>query len=177
MVWLDKSIYFLTDSTYLHYPYFKTETQKQIVLNQIKKLSTDLGIKISDYSIAINHYHLKFYLSKGSDMEKVKQLLRGGISYEYRRRQNVLYKEMWQTRKIFIVYNEKINWKISGYIIGNLLKHKEVSTFAELAENKFSSFWYIAQKYGFNTAKDLVQSVINIEEGALGAVDVDSFKV
>jgi len=38
-----------------------------------------------------------------------------------------------------------MDWKVTGYIIGNLLKHKEVGTFNELKQNKFSSFWFTAK--------------------------------
>ncbi|MFH1822770.1 MAG: transposase [Patescibacteria group bacterium] len=164
--WPNNSIYFLTDSTFLHFPYFNNDAKKQIVLNQIIKINKKLGIPISDYSIAINHYHLKFYLQNGLNLSKIKQLLRGGISYEFRKRYNVPYKDMWQTRKLVVVFSEKANWRITGYIIGNLLKHKEVSTFRDLRNNKFSSYWYIADKYGEKVAKELVYGVIDIDESA-----------
>ena len=171
--WPDNSIYFLTDSTFLHFPYFRDGAQKLVALNQIKKLNKNLNIPISDYSIACNHYHIKFYLKNGSDMKKVKQLLRGGISYEYRKRFKRPYEEMWQSRKIYRINNKKTNWKISGYIIGNLLKHKEVSTFSELKENQFSSYWYLSEKYGDEVARDLVYRVINIPEDREGDIDLN----
>ncbi len=152
--WPNNSIYFLTDSTFLHFPYFNSYEKKMLALNQIKKINQKLGVPISDYSIAINHYHIKFYLKNGLDLKKVKQFLRGGISYEYRKKHDVPYKEMWQTRKIIVVTSEEMNWKVSGYIIGNLLKHKEVSTFNELKENIFSSYWYMAGNYGDEEMRD-----------------------
>ena len=82
--WPEKSIYFLADSTYIHFPYFRTEDQKQIILNQFKKVQEILRVPITAYSIAINHYHLKFYFEREVDMVKIKQMLRGGISYEYK---------------------------------------------------------------------------------------------
>lgn len=173
--WPDNTIYFLTDSTYLHYPYFRTDEQKQIVLNQIKDLNKKLGIPISAYSIAVNHYHLKFFLKYGRDLSKVKQILRGGISYEYRKKFKVPYKEMWQTRKIIAVTSEDMDLKVTGYIIGNLLKHKEVSTFSELKDNPFSSYRYMVEKYNEEEVKELVREVIVIEEGSWGSVDVKNF--
>lgn len=174
LFWPNSSIYFLTDSTFLHFPYFNTADKKQVVLNQIKKINKQLNIPISDYSIAINHFHLKFYLDNGLKLKKVKQLLRGGISYEYRKRHKVPYKEMWQTRKIIVIKPEKMNWKVSGYIIGNLLKHKEVSTFKELKRNRFSSYWHMANKYGDKEMKELVRSVIDVDEDKWGEVDPGS---
>jgi len=173
--WPNNSIYFLTDSTFLHFPYFNSYEQKLIVLNQIKKINKQLGIPVSDYSIAINHYHLKFYLKSGLDLKKVKQLLRGGISYEYKKRYGLPYKEMWQTRKVIRIISEQMNYKVSGYIIGNLLKHKEVSTFEELKQNEFSSYWYMAEKYGDEEIRELVYSVIDVDEDKWGGVDLGEF--
>jgi len=174
-IWSDNTIYFLTDSTYLHYPYFTTDQQKQIVLNQFKKIKEKLDIPFSAYSISKNHYHTKFFLKNGTDMVKIKQLLRGGISHEYKKRYEVPYKEMWQSKKILIINSEEVDWKVTGYIIGNLLKHKEVSTFFELKDNPFSTFGYMAGKYGEEEMKDLVYSIIEINEDAFGGVDVKQF--
>ena len=171
--WPDKSIYFLTDSTFLHFPYFNSYEQKSIVLNQIKKINKQLGIPVSAFSIAINHYHIKFYLEKGSDIIKVKQLLRGGISYEYRKRFTMPYNEMWQTRKTIIVLSQKMDYKVTGYIIGNLLKHKEAGTLKDLIQNDFSSYQYTAEKYGNDVAGEMVGGVININEDVWGGIDFE----
>ncbi|MFC1612971.1 hypothetical protein ACFL23_01430 [Patescibacteria group bacterium] len=173
-VWPDGSIYFLTDSTFIHFPYFRTAEQKQIVLNQIKKLENKVDIKVEDYSIAMNHYHLKFYLERGADFAKVKQLLRGGISYEYRKRYKVPYREMWQSGKVLILKSEKISWRVSGYIIGNLLKHKEISTFSELRESEFSTYRYKVEIHGDSEMRGLVCSIINVNEDAWGVVDIQT---
>ena len=171
--WPDKSIYFLTDSTFLHFPYFNSYEQKSIVLNQIKKINKQLGIPVSAFSIAINHYHIKFYLDKGLDIIKVKQLLRGGISYEYRKRFAMPYNEMWQTRKVIIVLSQKMDYKVTGYVIGNLLKHKEAGTLNDLMQNDFSSYQYTAEKYGNDVAREMVGAVININEDIWGGVDFE----
>lgn len=172
-IWSDNTIYFLTDSTYLHYPYFSSDNQKQIILNQFKKLRERLGIPFSAFSISKNHYHIKFFLKDGSDMLKVKQLLRGGISYEYKKIYHVPYREIWQSRKILSITSDEMDKKVSGYIAGNLLKHKEVSTFSELRENCFSSFGYMAEKYGDDFMRELVYSVIAVDEDAWGEADMD----
>ncbi len=173
--WPNKAIYFLTDSCYLHFPYFRYSEQKQIVLNQIKKLTTKFNIPVIAYSISINHYHLKFYLEKNSDISRVKKILRGGISFEYRKRYKVPYKEMWQSRKILIINNEKSNWRTTGYIIGNLLKHKEVSTFKDLKNCIYSSYCYTVKSIGDSEAQNLVRLVINVEEDKWGVVDIVKF--
>src|SRR3989338_3865588 len=162
--WPDESIYFLTGSTFLHFAYFREPEQKQILLDQIKKINKILNIPISAYSIAINHYHIKFYLKRGLDLAKVRQFLHGGTSFLYRKRFGTKYKEMWQSFKVIRVIGEEMDSRVTGYIIGNLLKHKEASTFNELKENHFSSFWYTAGKHGEEYARDLVYKVIDVPE-------------
>lgn len=171
--WPDNTYYFLTTSTFLHYPYFKTAEQKQIILNQIKQVKQSFHIPISAFSIAINHFHLKFYLEKGELMSKIKNMLHGGISREYQKAYDIQGRDLWQSTRTYYIKNEEISWKITGYIIGNLLKHHEVSTFDELKENPFSSYKYMAEKLGEETAQELIRSVININEDAEGVVDIE----
>ncbi len=175
-MWPDNAIYFYTLSTFLHFPYFKEDIQKEIILNQFKKIREKYKVKIDSYSIAINHFHLKFYLENGNLMKQVLQVLRGGTTYEYKKKFNALmkYKEMWQSRKIYTIVSVEMNWIINGYIIGNLLKHKEVSTFGELKENRFSSYWYYVKKYGDEEMKNLVRSVIDINESNKGEVNMEN---
>lgn len=162
--WPDDSMYFLTGSTFLHYPYFKTGEQKQIVLNQIKKIKNILKIPMTAYSIAVNHYHLKFYLEKGLNLAKVKQFMHGGTTFGYRKKNKMKYKDLWQSKKTLVITSDEMDWRITGYIIGNLLKHKEVNTFDELKNNPFSSYKFIAEKYGDENAQELVRKVIDIRE-------------
>ena len=170
--WPDNSVYFLTGSTFLHYPYFKTSEQKQIVLEQIKKIKERFKISITAYSIAINHYHLKFYLENGLDLAKVKQLMHGGITFKYKKEYKMKYDEMWQSSKTLLITSDNMDWKITGYVIGNLLKHKEVSTFDELKNNSFSSYKFVAEKYGDECAQELVRRVIDVSKDIEGAVDM-----
>jgi len=169
--WPDNSIYFLTGSTFLHYPYFKEEKQKQIVLNQIKKVKDNLNIPISVYSIAVNHYHLKFYLKNGLHLAKIKQIMHGGTSFAYHEKYKKRYKEIWQSDYTIIITSKEMDAKITGYIGGNLLKHREVGTFQELEDNPFSSYWYLIKKYGNKLAQELIRSVIDVGEDKKGRIN------
>ncbi len=174
--WPDNSIYFLTGSTFLHYPYFKTSEQKQIVLKQIKKIKSKLKIPIIAFSVAINHYHLKFYLEKGLNLAKVKQLMHGGITFEYKKEYKIKHKDMWQSKKTLLITSDEMDWKTTGYIIGNLLKHKEASTFKELKNNPFSSYRFVVEKYGDECAQELVRKVINVSEDIEGEIDFEGLE-
>ena len=174
--WPDNSIYFLTGSTFLHYPYFKTSEQKEVVLGQIKKIKNKLKIPIIAFSIAINHYHLKFHLEKGLELAKVKQLMHGGLTFAYRKKYKMKYKDMWQSKKTLLITSDEMDWKTTGYIIGNLLKHKEVSTFEELKNNLFSSYRFTAERYGDENAQELVREVISVDEDNEGEIDFGGLK-
>lgn len=178
--WPDNNIYFLTGSTFIHYPYFNDFNKKVVVLDQIKKFQNELNIPKVIYSIAINHYHLKFYLEKGSDLGVVKKYMHGGISFKYKKQYPIRYKEMWQSSRAYIIKSEEVDWKIAGYIIGNLLKHKEVSKVDELIDNPFCSFGQFVKEWGFEIAKDLVYSVIDVEENTEGVInfqEINSLKI
>ncbi len=174
--WPNNTTYFLTGSTFLHYPYFKEDEQKQILLNQIGKVEERLKISISLFSISINHYHLKFHLKNGLYLAKIKQLLHGGTTYEYRKRFIMKYKEMWQSSKVIQVASEEMDWKITGYIAGNLLKHKEVSTLEELATNPFSCYGQLIKRYNKDLINNLIYSVIDVDENAEGQMNVDGLE-
>lgn len=177
IIWPDNTCYFLTTSTFLHYPYFDREEQKQIVLNKIIQAKHSLGISIQAFSISISHFHLKFFTPEGNKVTKLKTILHGGISREYRKIYKVSYKEFWHsTRTYYIKDDEETSWKITGYNIGNLLKHKEVSTFTELKENPFSSYRYTVEKFGEDAAQEIVRSVIYVDEDKEGNVDMEGLK-
>lgn len=175
--WSNNSIYFLTTSTFLHTPYFSKPEQKQIIYEQFKKLKEKYNVKINAYSIAINHFHIKFYIKNGLLIPKIKQILHGGTSFLYKKKYSHLIKntQLWQSTKLLQVTSEIMDWRVTGYINGNLLKHKEVSTFEELKNNKFSSYWYYAQKYGDQDMQESVRSVINIAEDNKGFMNINDF--
>jgi hypothetical protein len=172
--WPNNTVYFLTGSTFLHFPYFQDFPQKSILLNQFRKVRDTLRVPISSYSIAINHYHIKFYLENGLCLPKIKQMIHGGTSFQYKKNFSMKYQEMWGASHILQVTSEEMDWKITGYIIGNLLKHKEVTTFEELEKNPFSSYKYFAKTYGQDFARDLIYNVIDVNEDAEGRADLKS---
>jgi len=63
-----------------------------------------------------------------------------------------------------------MDWKVAGYIIGNLLKHKEVGKIEDLKGNIFTSFDELVCEYGENMVRDLIYSVIDIAENNFGEI-------
>jgi len=174
IVWPDRQYYFLTNSAYLHYPYFRSFEQKQLVLNFIKKLSVNCLIPIQAFSILMSHHHLMFYANQDQQVTFVKRFLKNNISREYKRRYKIPYKEFWHSTRVLLIRNEKILSSVQGYIHGNLLKHKEVASFDELYQSPFSSFKYAVGRHGLVAAKELVFRVINTDEDAGGGVDLST---
>ena len=174
--WPDNTYYFLTTSTFTHYPYFKEVPQKQIVLNKIKQIKQVLKVPILAFSINLNHFHLKFHLDDGRKITQLKNILHSGTSREYRKLYHVPYETFWQSTKVFYIKNEEISWKVTGYTIGNPLKHREVSTFVELKENPFSSYYYTVKKFGEKQAQEIVRSVINVGENNEGMVNMKALE-
>lgn len=169
--WPDHTTYFLTGVTTLHFPYFRNYSQKRVLLDQIIKAVKKYSLSDPIYSIAVNHYHLKCYINKGTDLAKLKQMINGGASYVCRKSFYMKYSEMWQCSRSLRVISDEMDWKVTGYIIGNLLKHKEVNTFQELRENPFSSYRQIEDGFGEEYARKLVYSVIDIGEDGEGWID------
>lgn len=81
------------------------------------------------------------------------------------------FDEMWQSSRAYVITSEDMNFKIIGYIIGNLLKHKEVNTFEELKSNKFTSYKYYVEKYGKEYTNTLIYQVINMEEKSNSSIN------
>ncbi len=166
----------MTGSTFLHYPYFKEDAQKQIILNQFKSLKQKFNIPIISCSIAINHYHLMFYLEQGIKLIKIKQLIHGGGSFYYRKSWPVRVKNIWGSSKILVLTSDCSYWQAMGYVIGNLLKHQEATTFQELKNNPFSSYSFAVAKYGGKFCENLVHQVITVPEDAQGFIDLGALK-
>lgn len=176
IIWPDNAFFFLTTSTCLHYPYFQEPEQKQIILDKLRYIKKVHKIPFQAYSIAINHFHIMFYLRSGKTMTQLKNTLHSKISREYKEIYQVKYKNFWQTTKTYFIKDEKMYWNVIGYIIGNLLKHQEVGTFQELKENPFSSYRYYTQKYGDETVQELVREIIDINETAENIVNFKQLK-
>jgi len=153
--WPDNSFYFLTTSTFQHKEYFNSEDKKQIILDQLEKAKQIINFPLYAYSIAVNHFHLLFYLKYGLQQQRVKQFINGGTSFVYNRKFLNSHDKLWGDSYTLIV-KQKIFWRVWGYITGNLLKHKEVSSFTELMNNKFSCCSQLVKKDRKEFVKDQI---------------------
>ena len=164
MVYYPSGIYFLTASTFLHYPYFKTHEQKNILYDRIAKLKENYDIRVCAYSIQINHYHLIIHCEEENILPKVKQFIHGGVGKIYREEYGSKYKDFWGSTKATHIKDLDMYWGIAGYVCGNLLKHKEVNKISDLRFNKFTSYGHFVEKYGEETMKEIIYKILKIDE-------------
>lgn len=158
-LYLDDAFYFITGSTFTHTPYFNTEPTKRIILGQINKITRRLPVKLYAYSIACDHYHTLWFVREASDLPKIAQYLQGGSAFLLNKalgRQGRVWDEYYE----IVINKQKVLRRVYGYIIGNLLKHKEARDFTELEKSPFSSFAQTARKIGRNEAIKLVSDVL-----------------
>ena len=161
-LYLDNAFYFITCSTFDKKPHLNTPVAKGIILQQIRKITEKLDVKIYAFSILSDHIHAIWFIKKSSDLPILAQYLQGGSAY-------LLNKIAEREGRVWGEYFEKIitskiaMQKIYGYVIGNPLKHGEVKSFPELARYAFSSFSQTAQKYGYQDSVKLVTDVIHLE--------------
>ena len=89
---MDYNYYFITCRTLDGKNYFSDDSKKQIILDELLKVEKYFDIKFIAYSILLNHYHLLFYLLKGSDLQKIMQKINGTISYKLKE----INKPIWE---------------------------------------------------------------------------------
>lgn len=176
IVWPGGMYYFMTNAAFLHRPYFRQDEQKQLVKNFLKELQERWRVSIQAYAIPMNHNHLMFYAGEEGRVTFVKKFLKGNITREYRRMWGEPGQEIWQSTKVYWMRDDDSYWRVIGYIVGNLIKHKEVSTFRELYEYPYSSFKYVVDTYGWGEAIRMVKEVIDAPEDAYGVVDFKKLK-
>jgi REP element-mobilizing transposase RayT len=172
-VWPDHSWYFVTTSTFLHFPFFRFDEQKILVLDRLKQVENKFKIQIDNFSIAMTHLHHLFYLDNGWRYPQIMKFINGGVSYDYGRKFEKKYPQIWADNKTKIIVNEKALWQVRGYIAGNLLKHLEVNNFYELEASRFSSYRKLKEEYGGEFARSLIYETIKLPEGADGEVKLE----
>jgi len=164
--WEPDHYYFLTSSTFLHYPLFNSFDAKKIVLDRILQVENSL-MSCFGYSVAVNHQHSIFKPQTSEDFSKAKKIINGGSAYDYNKKFPLKIKNknyFWGDVKTLKILGEETYWKIIGYVSGNLLKHREVKSFKELYNSPFSSFRKVVDEYGMRFAQDLVLNVINLPD-------------
>ena len=166
---LNNSYYFITVPTLQRRLLFDTPEKKRILMERIQGGIDKFSISETDYSVLANHYHLIGYFRDGSVVPKFLQYLNGGSAYDLHKRfgNHPVNAQTWDEYNVYCVEDDIVLSKIRGYVVGNPLKHGDVASFAELSQYPFSSYAQLAERFDPDTIKELVRSVIAIEEEVL----------
>jgi len=166
---LDNAYYFITVPTYQRGQIFNTPEKKRILLERVREGTIKFSLRETDYSILANHYHLIGYFQKGRIIPKFLQYLNGGAAYDVHKRfgSPAVNTPTWDEYHVYCVTDDAVLAKIRGYVVGNPLKHGDVSSFAELSQYPFSSYAQLVTQFGEPTVQEWVRSVIATEENDL----------
>lgn len=164
---LDNAYYFITVPTFQREQIFNTLEKKRILLERIQEGIMKFSLREADYSILANHYHLIGYFQEGSAIPKFLQYLNGGAAYDLHKRfgNPAANTPAWDEYHIYCVTDDVALSKIRGYVVGNPLKHGDVSNFAELSQYPFSSYAHLAARFDPETVQEWVRSVITLDDG------------
>jgi len=163
---LENTYYLITVPTINHYPFFGSGKKKNIILNRIKSAKQKFGLVNFDYGIMSSHYHLFSLFNDGKIIPDMLNAINGGSSFDYNREFNH-EGSIWDEYHIWIANCEEAIYKCRGYTIGNPYKHNEVKSIEELLDYPYSSFKEVVNKYDLNHAREMVNSVIELNKGDL----------
>ena len=155
---LDNNYFFITSKTFESRNYFESYKNRQIALDQLRKVEIKFQLLFDAYSILFNHYHLLFYLPKGINLPKIIQVLNGGISYRIKD----VPKPMWQKYCIRNISTESSFYNVQGYVLGNPLKHALVNNIDELENYSFCNYKEKVKEFGKETIDDLIFNTKNL---------------
>ncbi len=159
---LNNSYYFLTTPTFNHEKYFNTNKKKNIILKQLNNIKNKFKISIYAYSIAYDHYHLLFYLEDKNRLKDIIRVINGGSSFVLNKIDGI-NRRIWDNYWTKIILEERMFYNVWGYIIGNLLKYKEVQDFSELNKSPYSSFSQAVREHGLEFTVEIVKNVIKLD--------------
>lgn len=159
--YLNNNYYFITCRTLNQEHLFATDQSKQLILNALLKISKKFNFKFEAFSILSNHYHLLFYLTYGTDLKKIMQMINGGVSYNLNRSRN-LYASAWDRYYSQNILNEDSYYKVLGYILGNPFKHGLVENIEKLSNYKFCNYNEKVAELGNTAINEIISKIKNL---------------
>lgn len=160
---LNNVYYFITVPTIGHRDCFTTPEEKYFLLKKLLSVFKEFNIDKYDFSIMSDHYHFLAYFHEGREIPKILKKINGPSAMFIKKRRN-LSNGVWDEYYLYIASTDELFDRIRGYVIGNPLKHGEVTNISELLRNPFSTFKEVAAEHGRSHAELLVSSVINVDE-------------
>jgi REP element-mobilizing transposase RayT len=158
---LDNVWYFITVPTHNHEPLFQDLTRRDILLGRLKDGFQRFHLPDHHYSVMSDHYHLLTSVTDGSVVPKFLRYVNGGTSFHLHLERTA---SVWGEYFVFVPTTDELLARVTGYVVGNPIKHGEVTSFQELVSWRFSSFAQLISEVGKEAAQEMVQSVIAVEE-------------
>ncbi|MCR4314243.1 MAG: transposase [Candidatus Uhrbacteria bacterium] len=158
---LDDVWYFITVPTTDHEPIFYDLQSRGVLLEQLIRGLDRFDLKKHHFSIMSDHYHLLIDVREGLVVPKLLNYVNGGASFQLRLNRPAT---IWGKYHLYIPPTEEVLGRVTGYVVGNPMKHGDVGTFDELYSWPFSSFALLVGQVGGEQAEEMVSSTIPLED-------------
>jgi putative transposase len=119
----NQSIYFLTSRVYQNKDLLAGDLRKKIFLEVLKNLVNQYNIKLYAWSILDNHYHLLFYLPRGTQLKLFLNRLHSIVALKLNQQDGVSGRRVWYQYFDHSIRDEADFWKHFNYIHQNPIKH------------------------------------------------------
>ncbi|MEI6510701.1 MAG: transposase [Candidatus Uhrbacteria bacterium] len=157
------SWYFITVPTDRHRPIFKDLALRELLRVRLEEAFVKFGVECPDYGIMEDHYHFLGSFGKSDVIPTMLQWINGGVSFQVKRQVDIA-SPVWGEYHVFVPMKESLLDRVRGYVIGNPLKHGDVTDLQELFDWPFSSYRYVIVREGKEYADDVISSVMSLGE-------------
>jgi len=156
--------YFITQKTFSETQYFKTDEDKQLILNEIIKFSHTDKFHISAFAILSNHLHLLGECAEPNGFQTMLKQINGAASRNFNLKHGTTH-TIWTAdgRYNRALYGEHAFFKVMAYIIGNPLKHGLVKSLNELANYPFCSYNEAVKEYNKPMIENLILETLKLD--------------
>jgi len=176
-VYFSKKDYFVTLKTTGGLLFFDTDVKKQLVKNRILEASKKQHIRIAAYAVLSNHYHLLLRGESWDAVPKFLQLVNGGSAYLLNKMEGLEGRGVWDKRFAKPINTEVGLYNVTGYILGNPLKHGMVKDLVGLYNYEFCNYSDVVKERGLEYVDNMIHQTIvmnldlETEEAGLSAVE------
>lgn len=172
-LFLDDVWYFITVPTTEHEPIFHDLQSRGVLLEQLKRGLDRFDLEEHHFSIMADHYHLLVDVREGLVIPKLLNYVNGGTSFQLRLHRSVA---VWGGYHLYVPSTEEVLGRVTGYVVGNSMKHGDVRTFDELYNWPFSTFASLVDQIGRDQAEEMVCSTIPLEDAEFSIPRINGAK-
>jgi REP element-mobilizing transposase RayT len=162
------SWYFVTVPTRGHRPAFESFERRELLRRRLEESFGRFDVGYPDYAVMADHYHFVGSFRKSDKLPKLLQWVNGGVSFLLRKESD-LDLPLWGEYHVFVPKTEEMLDRVRGYVVGNTLKHGDVANESELRRWPFSTYGRLVGRDGDVYAKDIVSSVMSVDDGEFGS--------